>query len=33
MPYSFPPDLNALVEEFMASGKYASEDDLLRSAL
>ena len=33
MPYSFPPDLSALVGEHMASGRYASEDDLLRSAL
>ena len=33
MPFSFPPDLNALVEEHMASGKYVSEEDLLRSAL
>jgi Arc/MetJ-type ribon-helix-helix transcriptional regulator len=33
MPYAFPPDLSALVEEHMASGKYVSEDDLLRSAL
>jgi putative addiction module CopG family antidote len=33
MPYSFPPDLQALVGEQMASGKYASEDELLRSAL
>ncbi len=33
MPYPFPPDLQALVGEQMASGKYASEDKLLRSAL
>jgi Arc/MetJ-type ribon-helix-helix transcriptional regulator len=33
MPYVFPPDLQALVGEQMASGKYASEDELLRSAL
>ncbi len=32
MPYSFPPDLQALVGEQIASGKYASEDELLRSA-
>jgi putative addiction module CopG family antidote len=29
----FPPDLQALVGEQMASGKYESEDELLRSAL
>lgn len=33
MPYPFPPDVKALVEQRMASGKYASEDDLLRVAL
>jgi Arc/MetJ-type ribon-helix-helix transcriptional regulator len=33
MPYSFPPDVKRLVETRMASGKYASEDDLLRDAL
>ena len=33
MPYAFPPDLRAIVGEQMASGKYASEDELLRSAL
>ncbi len=33
MPYPFPPDLSQLVHEHMASGKYSSEDDLLRSAL
>jgi Arc/MetJ-type ribon-helix-helix transcriptional regulator len=33
MPYAFPPDLQALVGEQMASGKYASEDELLRSAI
>jgi putative addiction module CopG family antidote len=33
MPYAFPPDLQALVGEQMASGKYASEDELLRTAL
>jgi putative addiction module CopG family antidote len=33
MPYPFPPDLQTLVVEQMASGKYASEDELLRSAL
>ena len=29
MSYPFPPDLQTLVGEQMASGKYASEDELL----
>ncbi len=33
MPYSFPPDVNELVCAYMSSGKYASEDELLRAAL
>lgn len=33
MHYAFPPDLSQLVANFMATGKYSSEDDLLRSAL
>ena len=33
MLHPFPPDLQTLVREQMASGKYASEDELLRSAL
>ncbi len=33
MPYPFPSDLRELVMEQMASGKYASEDELLRCAL
>jgi putative addiction module CopG family antidote len=33
MPYPFPPDLQTLVGDQMASGKYASEDELLRTAL
>ena len=33
MSYPFPPALKALVGEQMASGKYASEDELLQSAL
>ena len=32
MPYPFPPDVNELVWH-MSSGKYASEDELLRVAL
>jgi putative addiction module CopG family antidote len=33
MPCAFPPDLRDLIGEQMASGNFASEDDLLRSAL
>ncbi len=33
MPYPFPPDLQELVLKQMASGRYTSEDELLRSAL
>ena len=33
MAYQFPPDVDELVKERMASGKYASEDELLREAL
>ncbi len=33
MPYAFPPDVKRLVESRMASGNYASEDELLRDAL
>ena len=33
MAYQFPPDVDKLVKERLASGKYASEDDVLREAL
>lgn len=33
MSYQFPPDVDELVREKMASGKYVSEDELLRDAL
>jgi Arc/MetJ-type ribon-helix-helix transcriptional regulator len=33
MSYPFPIDIQHLVVERMASGRYASEDDLLREAL
>ena len=33
MPYPFPPDLDQLVKERMASGIYDSEEDLIRCAL
>lgn len=32
MGYHFPPDLEILVREKMASGNYVSEDELLRDA-
>jgi Arc/MetJ-type ribon-helix-helix transcriptional regulator len=33
MAYQFPPDLDQLLKERMASGGYTSEDDVLRDAL
>ncbi len=33
MSYAFPPDVAKLVQEQMALGGYASEDDVLRVAL
>lgn len=33
MPYEFPPDVDRLVRERMASGHYSSEDALLNEAL
>ncbi len=33
MAYSFPPDLQQLVHEELASGCYSSEDDLLLTAV
>ena len=33
MSYSFPPELDRLVREGLATGEYASEDDLLLEAL
>ncbi len=33
MAYSFPTDVKQLIESRMASGKYATEDELLRDAL
>jgi Arc/MetJ-type ribon-helix-helix transcriptional regulator len=33
MGYSFPPDLDRLIREGLASGEYASEDDLLLAAM
>lgn len=33
MAYQFPPDVQERLMEWMASGKYSSEDDVLRDAL
>jgi putative addiction module CopG family antidote len=33
MTYPFPPDLTHLVQGQMATGQYASEDDVLREAM
>ena len=33
MAYPFPPDLQQLVADRLASGRYRSEDDMLREAM
>jgi Arc/MetJ-type ribon-helix-helix transcriptional regulator len=33
MAYQFPPDVDQLLKERMATGGYTSEDDVLRDAL
>ncbi len=33
MHYSFPPDLQQLIEARLASGRYSTEDEVLRDAL
>jgi putative addiction module CopG family antidote len=33
MPYSFPADVQQLVEAHLSSGRYVTEDDVLRDAL
>ena len=33
MPYQFPPELDEIVRAKMASGNYASEDELIRDAI
>lgn len=33
MPYSFPPDVQQQISDRLASGRYSSEDDVLRDAL
>ena len=32
MSYQFPPDIDAFVKNQLASGRYASEDELVREA-
>ncbi len=33
MPYEFPPDIRKLIDQYMATGQYASEDQVLQAAL
>jgi Arc/MetJ-type ribon-helix-helix transcriptional regulator len=33
MPYPFPPELDRLIQEELATGEYASADDVLLAAL
>jgi Arc/MetJ-type ribon-helix-helix transcriptional regulator len=33
MSYQFPPDVEELIKQHLASGAYASEDELLRDAI
>ena len=33
MPYSFPPEIKQLIDQNMATGIYASEEDVLQAAL
>lgn len=33
MPYSFPPDVRQQVNDRLATGRYATVDDVLREAL
>ncbi|MGE3780311.1 MAG: type II toxin-antitoxin system ParD family antitoxin [Pirellulaceae bacterium] len=33
MHYAFPPDVRQLITQQLESGRYASEDDVLRDAL
>ena len=33
MPYEFPPDIRTLIDQYMATGQYASEDQVLQAAL
>ena len=33
MPYAFPPEIKQLIDQNMATGMYASEEDVLQAAL
>jgi Arc/MetJ-type ribon-helix-helix transcriptional regulator len=33
MPYAFPPEIKQLIDQNMATGVYASEEDVLQAAL
>ena len=33
MPYSFPADVKQIVDAHLASGRYSTEDEVLRDAL
>ncbi len=33
MSYQFPPDVQAQLQKYVATGQYATEDDVLRDAL
>ena len=33
MPYAFPPEIKQLIEQNMATGIYASEEEVLQAAL
>lgn len=33
MNYQLPPDVQVQIREYIAAGRYASEDDVLRAAL
>ena len=33
MPYQFPPEIDHLIKQQLASGSYASENEILRDAL
>ncbi len=33
MPYEFPPDIRTLIDKYLATGQYASEDQVLEAAL
>jgi Arc/MetJ-type ribon-helix-helix transcriptional regulator len=33
MPYAFPPEIRELIDQNMAAGKYASEEEVIQAAL